>query len=130
MTGPRRGRPPKKAYDSEIVPDEVVVYRRPPATTPEARENQMVSLAFDLAERQIVEGTASAQVITHFLKLGSEREKMERKKLEFETKLLDSKIQDMAAQARVEELYGKALAAMQMYSGQITEGEDEASNDY
>ena len=42
-----------------------------PALTPEARENQMISLAVDLAEKQLMEGTASSQVITHYLKLGS-----------------------------------------------------------
>ena len=55
--------------------------RRPPATTPEARENQMVSLAIDLAEKQLAEGTASSQVITHYLKLATSREQLEKEKL-------------------------------------------------
>ena len=56
--------------------------RRPPATTPEARENQMIALAVDLAERQLLEGTASSQVITHYLKLGSTKERIEKEILE------------------------------------------------
>lgn len=97
--------------------------RRPPATTPEARENQLVALAFDLAEKQIAEGTASSQVITHFLKLGSSREALEQKKLESENDLAKAKIEGMASAGRVEELYGKAISAMRKYSGEET-GED------
>ena len=59
-----------------------------PALTPESRENQLISLAVDLAERQLQEGTASSQVITHYLKLGSTRERQEKEKLEEEIKLL------------------------------------------
>lgn len=94
--------------------------RRPrrPALTPEARENQMISLAVDLAERQLEEGTASSQVITHFLKLGSSKERLEREKLEEENKLLRAKTESLQSQKRVEELYAEALTAMRRYSGQ------------
>jgi hypothetical protein len=78
-----------------------------------------------LAERQIDDGTASSQVITHFLKLGTEREKLERAKIQKETVLLQSKIDNAASQARVEELYGRALNAMKAYAGQDPEDEDE-----
>ena len=61
-----------------------------PALTPEARENQLISLAVDLAEKQLQEGTASSQVITHYLKLGSMRERLEREKLEEENKITQS----------------------------------------
>lgn len=90
----------------------------PPATTPEARENQVISLAMDLAERQIREGTASSQVINHFLKMGSPRERAERERLENENELLRKKIESMASAKRVEELYESALNAMRSYSGQ------------
>lgn len=90
---------------------------RPPATTPEGREKQLIGAAYDLAERQIREGTATAQVITHFLKLGTEREKLERKRLEGENKLIDAKVESLASAARVEELYKNALAAMRSYAG-------------
>lgn len=91
---------------------------RRPAMTPDARENQMINLAVDLAEKQLEEGTASSQVITHFLKLGSSKERLEREKLEEENKLLRAKTENLQSQKRVEELYAEALAAMRRYSGQ------------
>lgn len=91
--------------------------RRPPATTPEGRENQLISKAVDLAEKQLAEGTASAQVITHYLKLGSSREKLEQERLENENALLVAKREAMASAARVEELYGAAIDAMRAYAG-------------
>ena len=89
-----------------------------PALTPEARENQMISLAVDLAEKQLQEGTASSQVITHFLKLGSTKERLEKEKLIEENKLLKAKTENIQSMKRVEELYIKALNAMRDYSGQ------------
>ena len=91
--------------------------RRKPATTPEGRENELVSAATDLAERQILEGTASSQVITHFLKLGSTRERLEQQRLEHENELTRVKIEALESQKRVEELYVEALAAMRSYRG-------------
>lgn len=91
--------------------------KRAPATTPEGRESQLVSAAIDLAEKQIIAGTASAQVITHFLKLGSSREKLEQAKLEQENKLTEARIDSMASQQAVEEMYRDALNAMRTYSG-------------
>lgn len=92
--------------------------RRRPATTPDARENQMIALSVDLAERQLREGTASAQVITHFLRLGTSRERLEQEKLKQENSLLAQRTEAMASAVRVEELYGKALNAMRSYAGQ------------
>lgn len=96
--------------------------RRRPATTPEARENQLISLAIDLAEKQLSNGTASSQVITHYLKLGSSREQLEQEKLRSENKLNHTKIENMESQQRVEALYSGALMAMKSYSGQLPEG--------
>jgi hypothetical protein len=122
MATPRKAR---KVYDSEVVSeDAVAIMRRPKAKTPEARERQMVAQAFDLAEKQIIDGTASSQVITHFLKLGSEREKLERQKIALEAKLLNAKVEGMASQAQSEEMYKKALNAMRAYSGQEEEPDD------
>lgn len=90
---------------------------RRPATTPEARENQMISLAMDLAEEQLRNGTASAQVITHFLKLGSIREEMERDLLSRRTDFLGAKTESIESAQRIEELYSEAIAAMRRYSG-------------
>lgn len=91
---------------------------RPPATTPEARENQLVKAAVDLAEKQLLEGTASAQVISHYLKMGSSRERLEQRRLEEEIKMQAAKTEFMESQKRVEAMYGEALAAMRSYSGQ------------
>lgn len=98
--------------------------RRPPATTSEGREQQLVGYAVDLAERQILDGTASAQVITHFLKIASGRETLERKKLEQENELLKAKVQQIGSGEEIKELYSNALNAMRMYSGQETDYED------
>lgn len=92
---------------------------RKPATTPEGREDEMVSLAIDLAEEQIREGSASSQVITHFLKLGSTREKLEQQRLEHENELTRVKIEAIESQQRVEELYREALTAMRAYAGDL-----------
>lgn len=92
--------------------------RRAPATTIEARENQLISLAVDLAERQLAEGTASSQVITHYLKLGTTKERLEKEKLEKENELLKAKTEAIQSAKRVEELYRDALSAMKSYSGQ------------
>lgn len=92
--------------------------RRAPATTLEAREKQLVSLAVDLAERQLSDGTATSQVITHYLKLGSTRDKLEQEILIEQKKLLVAKTEAMASSQRVEVLYKDALNAMRNYSGQ------------
>lgn len=94
-----------------------------PALTPEARENQMIALAVDLAEKQLIEGTASSQVITHFLKLATTRERLEKEKLEKENELLRAKTEAIESAKRVEELYSDALRAMRSYRGE-TDDED------
>lgn len=65
------------------------------------------------------EGTASATVITHFLKLASEREKLERVKLERENKLLAAKSDALQSAAKIEEMYEKAITAMRSYSAGV-----------
>lgn len=99
--------------------------KRPPARTPQAREQQLVAMAVDLAEKQIAAGTASAQVITHFLKLGSERDKLEREKLSRENALLKAKSDAIASQQRVEQLYVDAMTAFKHYHGEEL-GDEEA----
>lgn len=89
-----------------------------PALSPEARENQLISLAMDRAEQQLLDGTASSQVITHFLKLGTAKYQYETEKLKGETKLTDAKTEALESAKRVEELYSKALQAMRSYQGQ------------
>lgn len=96
-------------------------WSRRPARTEEGREAQLVSLAMDLAERQLAEGTASSQVMTHYLKLGSTRERLEQDRLQQENDLLKAKIDQLASANRIEELYEQALNAMKSYRGQEDE---------
>ena len=88
-----------------------------PARTPEEREDELINLAIDLAEQQLMEGTASTQVIVHYLKLGSTRGMMEQKMLEQKTELLSAQTESLKSAKRVEELYSEAMRAMQRYSG-------------
>lgn len=104
---------------------EVETRRRRPATSPEEREQEIASLAYDLAEEQITGGTASSQVITHFLKMGSTREQLEQQRIQHENELMEAKREQMASQARIEELYMHAIDAMRSYSGAgLPEGEE------
>lgn len=88
-----------------------------PGLTPESRENQIVSLAIDLAEKQIREGTASSQVITHFLKLGSTTNMLEKETLKKNLELIIAKTESIKSGKALEELYKGALDAMRRYSG-------------
>lgn len=88
-----------------------------PALTPEARENQMISLAVDLAEEQLRNGTASSQVITHFLKLGSMKEKLEQEKIRKEILQLEAKTKAIGDSDESKKMYEEALRAMRKYSG-------------
>lgn len=90
---------------------------RPPASTPAVRENQMISLAVDLAEKQLADGTATTPIIVHYLKMATERERLEREKLMRENELLEMKAEAYASNKRMEVVYEKALEAMKEYSG-------------
>lgn len=98
--------------------------KTPPAKTIEGRENQLINKAMNLAEEQIEHGTATSQVITHFLKLGTTRERLEQDKLRRENDLLRAKVEHLEQAKVVEELYADALRAMKTYSGQEDEGVD------
>lgn len=93
------------------------VKRTRPALSPEAQENKMIALAVNLAEQQLRDGTASAQVITHYLKLGATTARLEKERLEKENKLLDAKAKAYESAERQEELYANAIDAMRNYSG-------------
>lgn len=88
-----------------------------PALTPESRELQLIALAVDLAEQQLRDGTASSQVISHFLKLGSSRAELEREKLASENELLRAKAESLQAQQRQDEMFKAAIEAMRRYQG-------------
>ena len=109
--------------------EEVKGRRRKPATTPEARENELISVAHDLAEEQIRTGQASSQVITHFLKLGSSREKLEQQRIEYENELLQVKREAMERADRIESLMTDAVNAMRSYQGDTTAIPDDDDED-
>lgn len=100
-----------------------------PALTPETRENQLISLAVDLAEKQLQEGTASSQVITHYLKLGSTKEKIEREILEKQKELISAKTEALHSAKKIESLYTEAIKAMRSYNGQSDDNGDDYDDD-
>lgn len=88
-----------------------------PAITEEGRENQLIALAIDQAEKQLLEGTASSQVLVHFLKLATTKERLEKEIMEKQKELLVAKTEAIQASKASEEMYAKAIAAMRKYSG-------------
>ena len=95
-----------------------------PALSPEAKEDQMISLAIDLAEQQLRDGTASSQVITHYLKLGTTRERLEQKRIEQEIELQKAKTKALGNAEEIKILYENALKAMRNYAGYGEEDEE------
>lgn len=98
-----------------------------PARTPEAQENRMISLAVGLAERQLIDGTASPTTINHFLKLATIREQREQEKLILENELLKARTEQIGSQAKSEAMYKEAIEAFRVYSGN---GPSEDEDDY
>lgn len=96
------------------------------ASNPDAREKEMIALAMDYAEKQMKEGKASSQVVTHFLKLATEREKTERKILRLQEKLVKAKTDVYKSNAETSKMYQKAIDAMRKYSGN---GDDDDYDD-
>lgn len=106
---------------------------RRPALSPEARENQLISLAYDVAEEQLRNRTASSQVITQFLKMGTAKAQLEKERLEKENELLKAKTEALQSERRIEELYTNAINAMRRYGGHGSEEEydyDDYDEDY
>lgn len=104
------------AQSKKNAPQQRRVTKRP-ARTPEERENQLISIAMDLAERRILDGSASSQEITHFLKLGTQRNALELEKLARENDLLAAKAEQIKSAKKTEELYDSALQALRSYKG-------------
>jgi hypothetical protein len=101
-----------------------------PALTPDARENQLIALAIDLVEQRLIDGTASSQETTHFLKLASRKAKLEAERFELENELIKAKTQALRDQADMKALYADAIAAMRRYSGHGSDFDDEECDDY
>lgn len=97
---------------------------RPPLTA-EGKEKQMISLAMDCAEERLRNGTAPSQLIVHYLKLGSEKNRLEMEKLKEENKLLRAKTEAIKSLKSQEELYAAAIKAMRRYAGETVEEDDE-----
>lgn len=100
-----------------------------PALTPESRENQLISLSYDLVEQRLRDGTASSQETTHFLKLASQKTKLELERQKLENELIRAKTQAIRDQADMKALYADAIAAMRRYSGHGDDYEDEEESD-
>jgi hypothetical protein len=88
-----------------------------PGLSPEAEENRMIALAVNLAEKQLTEGTASSQIITHYLKLATVKEKLQNERLMEENKLLRAKTEHIQREEKLEEKYDAAIKAMKAYQG-------------
>lgn len=101
-----------------------------PALTPDARENQLITLAIDCAEKQLRDGTASAQVITHYLKLGSSKERIEKEILEKQKELIVAKTESLQLSKKMDALYAEAIAAMRSYSGHDDSNQEGDPNFY
>lgn len=96
----------------------------------ENREQQMITLAVDLAEQQLREGTASSQLITHYLKLATTREKIEQETMLANQKLIKAKVESLESASRIEELYSEAISAMKRYGGNSEPTSSEEEDDY
>ena len=101
-----------------------------PALTPEARENQLIALTIDLVEKRLLEGTASSQETTHFLKLATSKAQLEKERAILENELIRAKTEQIKSQERIEELYANAIKAMSRYQGFSSSEEDEEDYDY
>ena len=88
-----------------------------PGLSPEADENQLISLSIDAAKKMLVEGTAPTSIVLHYLKLATTRERMEREMMATQKELMEAKKQALESQAKVEQLYVNAMKAMRRYSG-------------
>lgn len=91
---------------------------KPPSKTPEGREAQLINLAMNQAQKQLEEGTATSQVLTYFLKLGTSLAKLEKAKLEAEVELAKAKVSSIESQKHTEEVYQEALTAFRKYTGE------------
>ena len=98
--------------------------RRRPAINPEARENQLISMAYDLVEQRLIDGTASSQETTHFLKLGTIKAKTELEILQKQKELIVAKTEQLQSMKRSEELMAEAIKAFKSYSGQVIEDDE------
>lgn len=91
---------------------------RRPAMTPEARENQLIEEAIDLVEQRILNGTASSQETTHFLKLGSTKAQYEKEVLKMQRDLMKAKIDNIKSLEKNEEFHQQIIKMFRTYAGE------------
>lgn len=103
--------------------------KQTPARSPEARENQLINLAVDEAERRLRNGTASSQIITTLLKLATTRAQLELEKLRSDISLQKAKEQEIEDKASNKDLFAQALEAFRSYRGDVDEEDDEYDED-
>lgn len=103
--------------------DGTIQRRVAPAVDPEARENQLISLAIDAAEKELLKPNPSNQVVLHYLKLATTKNQLEKEKLRKENLLLEAKADAVKSSAKSEEMYENAIRAMQIYQGSINRGD-------
>ena len=103
--------------------------KTPPGKTVEARERQLISLAYDVAEKQLRSGDITSQTLTHFLKMGASTAALEREKLEHETALLKAKTEVLKSEKNKEALFKEAIRAFKAYSGQEVPSEESTDSD-
>lgn len=99
--------------------------KRAPARTQEGREAQMIALAENLAEKQLREGTASSQVIAHYLRLGTSRERLEQERLRNENELARAKADSIRAAQKNDAIYEEALREFRSYKYQPDFGDED-----
>jgi len=118
---------PQSKRQDKVINNSNTIKTMRPALTPEADEQQMISLATDLAKKQLLDGTASSQVITHYLNLASSKKKLESEIMELQKDLLVAKTEAIRSTKTIEELYSNAIKAMRRYSGNGDGDEDNES---
>lgn len=114
---------PKSIKTQETIP------KSRPAMSPEARENQLIALAYDVAEERLKNGTATSQEVVHFLRLGSMKERKELELMQKKNELMAAKTEALQSAKKIEELYTDAISAFKTYRG-ITEDDEDDSDIY
>ena len=104
--------------------DGTIQRRMAPAVDPEARENQLISLATDAAERELLKENPDKRIVVHYLKLATTKAQLEKEKLRKENSLLEVKTDAVKSSAKTEEMYAEAIKAMQLYQGSINRGDE------
>lgn len=115
---------PKSVQTKETIP------KSRPAISPEARENQLISLAYDVAEERLRNGTATSQEVVHFLRLGSMKERKELELMQKKNELMAAKTEALQSAKKIEELYSDAISAFKTYRGVSDEGDEDDSDLY